>query len=73
METSVYVPPERWYLSTSPHGVTTQKTNIDISTAVRIPNPMQLNIRQGKPLTKRLLEMSIRFSKFPESGMCYFF
>jgi hypothetical protein len=27
--------PKRWYLHTSPHGVTTQKTNIDIFTAVR--------------------------------------
>jgi hypothetical protein len=27
--------PKRWYLPTSPHGVTTQKTNNDIFTAVR--------------------------------------
>jgi hypothetical protein len=32
------VPPKRWYLSTSPYGVTTQKTNIDIFTAVRTSN-----------------------------------
>jgi hypothetical protein len=31
-----YVPPKRRYLPTSPHDVTTQKTNIDIFTAVRI-------------------------------------
>jgi hypothetical protein len=28
---SKYVPPTRWYLSASPDGVTTQKTNIDIT------------------------------------------
>jgi hypothetical protein len=33
--TQCHVPPKRWYLPTSPHGVTTQKTNIDIFTAVR--------------------------------------
>jgi hypothetical protein len=26
-----YVPPKRWYLPTSPHGVSTQKTNIETS------------------------------------------
>jgi hypothetical protein len=31
----MYVPPKRLYLPTSPYGVTTQKTNIDIFTAVR--------------------------------------
>jgi hypothetical protein len=31
-----YVPPKRWYLSTNPRGVTTQKININIFTAVRI-------------------------------------
>jgi hypothetical protein len=29
------ISPKRWYLSTSPQGVTTQKTNIDIFTAER--------------------------------------
>jgi hypothetical protein len=33
-----YVPPKRWYLPISPHGVTTQETNIDIYSAVRISN-----------------------------------
>jgi hypothetical protein len=31
-----YVPPKRWNLSTSPHGVKKQTTNIDIFTAVTI-------------------------------------
>jgi hypothetical protein len=31
-------PMKCWYLPTSPHGVTTQKTNTDIFTAVRISN-----------------------------------
>lgn len=30
-----YVPPERRYLPSSPHGITTQKTNLGIFTAVR--------------------------------------
>jgi hypothetical protein len=30
-----HVPPKRRYLPTNPHGVTTQKTNIDIFTSVR--------------------------------------
>jgi hypothetical protein len=29
-----YVSPRRWYLPTSPHGVTNQKTNTDIFTAM---------------------------------------
>jgi hypothetical protein len=33
-----YVPPKRWYLLASPHGLTTQKTDIDIFTAVRTSN-----------------------------------
>jgi hypothetical protein len=33
-----YIPPKRWYLPTSPHGVTTQKISIDIFTAVRTSN-----------------------------------
>jgi hypothetical protein len=35
-----YFPPKRWFLPISPHGVTTQKTNIDIFTAVRTSNLM---------------------------------
>jgi hypothetical protein len=31
-------PPKHWYLPASPHGVTTQKTNIDIFTALRTSN-----------------------------------
>jgi hypothetical protein len=31
-----YVSPKRWYLPISPRGVTAQKTEIDISTAVRM-------------------------------------
>jgi hypothetical protein len=33
-----YLPPKRRYLPTSPYGVATQKTNIDIFTAVRTSN-----------------------------------
>jgi hypothetical protein len=33
-----YVPPKHWDLPTSPHGVTTQKTNINIFTTVRPSN-----------------------------------
>jgi hypothetical protein len=33
-----YVSPKLWYLPTSPHGVTTQKNNIDFFTAVRTSN-----------------------------------
>jgi hypothetical protein len=36
-----YVSPKRWYLPTSPHSVTTQKTNIDIFTAVRTSHFMK--------------------------------
>jgi hypothetical protein len=32
---SRYVSPKRWYLPTSPHGVTTQKTNTVTLTTVR--------------------------------------
>jgi hypothetical protein len=32
-----------WYLPTSPHGFTTQKSNIDIFTAVRTSNLIQRN------------------------------
>jgi hypothetical protein len=28
LKKEVYVPPKCWYLPTSPHGVTTEKTNI---------------------------------------------
>jgi hypothetical protein len=38
-----YVPPKRWPLPTSPHGVTTQKTNIDVFTAVRTSNFVYCN------------------------------
>jgi hypothetical protein len=37
-----YVPPKRWYLPTSPHGISTQKNNIDIFTAVRTSNLAQV-------------------------------
>jgi hypothetical protein len=33
-----YIPPKRWYLPASPHGVTTQKDNIEIFAAVRTSN-----------------------------------
>jgi hypothetical protein len=33
-----YVPSKRWYIPSNPHGVTTQKTNIDIFTSVRPSN-----------------------------------
>jgi hypothetical protein len=33
-----HVASKRWYVPTSPHSVTTQKTNTDSSTAVRTPN-----------------------------------
>jgi hypothetical protein len=33
-----YIAPKHWHLPTSPHAVTTQKTNIDIFTAVRTSN-----------------------------------
>jgi hypothetical protein len=36
-----YVSPKRWYLTTNPHGITTQKSNIDIFTAVRTSNLTQ--------------------------------
>jgi hypothetical protein len=38
MEHFVY--PKRWYLPTSPHNFTTQKTNIEMFTAVRASNPI---------------------------------
>jgi hypothetical protein len=37
-----YVPLEQWYLCTSPHGITTQKTNMDIFIAMRTWNPIQI-------------------------------
>jgi hypothetical protein len=37
--------PKRWYLPTSPHGVTTQKTKIDIFTSVRNSNFMVMNVQ----------------------------
>jgi hypothetical protein len=33
-----YVPSKRWYLPTSPHGVETQKANIDIFIVMRTSN-----------------------------------
>jgi hypothetical protein len=36
MEMERYVPPKHWYLPANPHGVTTQKTDINIFAAVRI-------------------------------------
>jgi hypothetical protein len=44
---ALYVPPKRWYLPTSPHGVTTQKTNIDIFTSVRISDLSYGNLDCG--------------------------
>jgi hypothetical protein len=35
-----YVAPKHWYLPTCPQGVTTQKTTIDIFTAMRTSNPI---------------------------------
>jgi hypothetical protein len=37
----VFFFPKRWYLLTSQHGLTTQKTNIDIFTVVRTSNLTQ--------------------------------
>jgi hypothetical protein len=39
---SIYVSSKRWYLSVGPHGVTTQKTDINIITAVRASNFSQV-------------------------------
>jgi hypothetical protein len=47
-------PPKRCYLPRSPHGVTTQKTNIDIFTAVRTSNLLQENF------LKKLISLMIR-------------
>jgi hypothetical protein len=33
-----YVPPKRWYLPTSTHGVAVQTNNIDVFTAMRTSN-----------------------------------
>jgi hypothetical protein len=37
-----YVPPKRWYLPTSVHSISAQKTNINIFTAVRNSNFLQV-------------------------------
>jgi hypothetical protein len=39
-----YVPSKRWYLPTSPHGVTAQKTKIDIFSVVRISDCIWVHI-----------------------------
>jgi hypothetical protein len=42
------VPPKLLYLPTIPHGVTIQKTNIDIFTAVRTSNNINMyNVEDG--------------------------
>jgi hypothetical protein len=73
MERVAYIPSQRWRLCKSPHGITTQKTNIDTFIAVRTANSMQPNIRLSKPSIRRQLEKSIEFRKLPDSGTCYFF
>jgi hypothetical protein len=46
-----YVPPKCWHLPTSPHGVITQKTNIDIFTAVRTSNLVLIPYRPSRITT----------------------
>jgi hypothetical protein len=38
-----YVPQKQWYLPTSPHGITTQKTNINILNTMRTSNLIKLS------------------------------
>jgi hypothetical protein len=36
---SKYVSPKHWYLSTSPHNITAQKTNTDVAEKASLSNP----------------------------------
>jgi hypothetical protein len=45
------VPPKRWYLPTSAHGVTTQETTMDIFTTVRTSNLIKICVHVGLPTT----------------------
>jgi hypothetical protein len=55
-----YVPLKRWHQSTSPHSVTTQKTNTDIFTAVRTLNLIQLNSN----INSSFITLQFNFSVF---------
>jgi hypothetical protein len=46
-----YFPPNRFHLPPSPHGVTTQKTNIDIMSSVRTSNLISKEIKPLKQVT----------------------
>jgi hypothetical protein len=54
-----YVPPKRWYLPTSPHGVTTQKTNTDIF-ALRTSHLRWILSKLSHPVSLRSIRIIIR-------------
>jgi hypothetical protein len=62
-EMKAYVPSKRWYLPTSPHGVITQKTNIDIFTAVSTSNFIFVLYPPYLP-TNSIIEKSVKYGYF---------
>jgi hypothetical protein len=51
-----YISPKLWYLSTSPHGVTTQKNSIVIFTAVRTSNRTKVTSLASKAVKRPELQ-----------------